>query len=108
MKTIILLMGVALLIGCRVTVEPKTTQTHEPSKPRVHRSPHHQRFYTVDAQWIERYRQNEKEAGDYNVTGDEQIRAEGQRYVVPRSVVQHYEDMSRAKSKESPAPTPTP
>lgn len=100
--TLILLI---FLTGCTVTVKPLATKTqhapvHKPtryvSKPI---SPN-----IKETWWLENYHKLESMHGDYTIPADANIRPlpDG-KFVVPESVLNHYQDLLLAK----PSPTPT-
>jgi len=99
MKFLVLVM--LLCAGCSCTVSFSPLTTH-PSNRVVHapvkttRTVTKAKFVTVDADWLDRYTQMEKE-NNYMIRCDDQIKSTGDRFRVPQSVIDHYSDLQKAK-----------
>lgn len=95
-----------LLVSCAVTitpVSPKRTRARKhfvPASSSPTAKPKSDQL--VDAEWIVTYKQMETERGNFTIRQDEQISGSGDKFHVPQSVLDHYQDMLRAKPSPSP------
>ncbi len=55
----------------------------------------------VDPGWLEEYRKLEAEVR-YKIPGDEKIKTDNGTILVPQSVIDHFNDLSRAESTPKP------
>jgi hypothetical protein len=100
MKLLVILFTV-MFAGCTIEVKPiKSHRRYQPSsKPKKSRQSSRAQPIVVDPAWIESYKHLEKEF-DHTVPGDEKIKPVNGKFSVPRSVVDHFDDMTHA----SPSP----
>jgi len=99
-----------VLSACTISVQPlpkKTTKSHATrhhATTKVSKKEHstNSNLVKVDHAWVTRYKELEDKF-KYWIAEDDEIKAEDEHFLVPKSVVEHDEDMLRAK-----LPTPTP
>src|SRR5205823_4766308 len=98
------------MFGCAFTIEslpplkPKPKTIYHGRVIKKKSSNNASTWSTVDSQWMSEYHRLEKEHGNYIIRDDSKIRSVGGQFRVPRSVIEHYQDLNR--TIESPTPTP--
>src|SRR5256885_15664389 len=99
MKAFWIVLAWIILTGCSFTIAPIPKPTvNRPHSAQTYK-PHHATSKTVlvDSTWIENYRGEEKEHS-YTIPDDAKIKAVGNKFSVPQSVVEHFNDLTRTPS----------
>src|SRR6266705_1452652 len=100
-------LTIVILAACTVTVRPlaKNSPHHATGyHAKVHKAKAKTDGQLVDSDWISNYRKLEKDHGDYIISEDKKIAAHGAKFLVPESVIEHYQDLIRAKQSATPTP----
>src|SRR5438552_14286982 len=86
-----------LCVGCTITVTPLPTKRHVhrfvSNRTRAAIKPN---FVIVDSGWLNNYKQMEK-SKNYEIHDDGNIKSVKGKFHVPKSVVNHHDDMIKAK-----------
>jgi hypothetical protein len=106
MKRIAAPLLLLALSSCTFTIEPTSTPHRAASHHSKHPASSKSKTTLVDSQWIGRYKALETKF-NYGIPQDEEIKAEGGQFRVPKEVVDHFMDMARAPTAvATPAGTP--
>ena len=100
-----------LFTGCTMTVQ--TLPLHrqkQPARKIAHKPPvtHSSSMTLVDSAWLANYKKLESDHGDYTILDDSKIASVGGKFRVSKSVMDHYQDLTRAKATATPAPQVNP
>ena len=108
MKRILMILLGFELSGCTVSISVKPIPVQPKNRPHHAQTYNHkpkQKTTLVDSDWIENYKR-EEQAHSYTIPDDSKIKSVGDKFSVPQSVVDHYNDFTRVKSPPSPSPLP--
>jgi hypothetical protein len=97
-----------ILSGCTVTIKPLPKTPSHRTVIYSNRSFSHKseaKSSLVDSAWIDKYKEMEKEHGDYTIPDDANIESVNGKFRVTQSVKNHYQDMLRSKPTATPIQT---
>ena len=94
MKFLILIVATfAAVVTCSTQSNTKTARTHSKAKRTKSTG------VLKDSAWVTRYKA-EEEKYHYSIPQDTEIKAEGNKFRVPQSVVDHYADMEKTTNSQ--------